>query len=115
ETVISNLILHRVNNGEDNSILSDSEFDYADAEEEKILKKVFLKPFMALSVTCEFKHAVNIDYNVLFNLSKAIYQEENFIENSKKIAQHLAATSTHPNIKEGDLFIVKFEDVRFEN
>lgn len=69
ETVISNLILHRVNNGEDNSILSDSEFDYADAEEEKVLKKVFLKPFMALSVTCEFKHAVNIDYNVLFNLS----------------------------------------------
>ena len=43
EAVINNLILHRINNGEDNSILSNSEFDYADAEEEKVLKKVFLK------------------------------------------------------------------------
>ncbi|MEO7314294.1 MAG: nucleoid-associated protein [Ginsengibacter sp.] len=115
ETVISNLILHRVNNGEDNSILSESEFDYADDEEEKVLKKIFLKPFMAVTVTCEFKHAVNIDYNVLFNLSRKIYEGENFIENSQKMAQHLSASSTHPNIKEGDLFIVKFEDVLFES
>ena len=115
ETVISNLILHRINNGEENSILSDSEFDYADDEEEKLLKKLFLKPFTSLAVTCEFKHAVNIEYNVLFNLSKSIYEEDKFIENSQKIARHLAASSTHPNIKEGDLFIVKYEDILFES
>jgi hypothetical protein len=115
ETVISNLILHRINNGEDNSILSESEFDFAEEEEEKVLKKIFLKPFTAMSTTCEFKHAVNIEYNVLFNLSKKIYEGENFIENSQKIAQHLSDCSTHPNIKEGDLFILKFEDVLFES
>ena len=115
ETIINHLIMHRIKNGEENSILSESEFDYADDEEEKVLKKIFLKPFMAVTVTCEFKHAVNIDYNVLFNLSRKIYEGENFIENSQKMAQHLSASSTHPNIKEGDLFIVKFEDVLFES
>ena len=44
-----------------------------------------------------------------------MFEGANFIETSKNIAQHLISTSTHPNIKEGDLFIVKFEDVRFEN
>ncbi|MEO6683993.1 MAG: hypothetical protein ABIN48_14310 [Ginsengibacter sp.] len=115
ETVISNLILHRVKRADEKSILSDSEFDYADDDEEKILKKIFLKPFTALSTTCEFKHAVDINYNVLFNLSKAVFEGENFIENTQKIAQHLHDCSSHPNIKEGDLFIVKFDDILFEN
>ena len=45
ESIISHLIMHRIKNGEENSVLSESEFEYADEEEEKVLKKIFLKPF----------------------------------------------------------------------
>ena len=43
ESIISHLIMHRIKNGEENSVLSESEFEYADEEEEKVLKKIFLK------------------------------------------------------------------------
>lgn len=114
-TLIRNLILHRSGSENDNSILNDAGIQIAE-EEEAVFKKALLKPFVSHIQTYEFKHEVGIGYNVLFNLSKNLFEEkEDFVSISKDILRHLIASSTHPNIKSGDLFIAKFDGIKIDN
>lgn len=115
ETTIQKLILHRVLSAESEAVINDSLVDNLGDEEENVFKKVLLNPFLSHAQTFEFKHDVNIDYNVLFNLSKKIYHGENYIEKTEEIVRHLISASKHPNIKDGDLFIAKFDDIKFDN
>ena len=51
--------------------------------------------------------------NPLFRYCESIFQDNiPFLENSIKIAQYLFDLSTHPNIKTGDLFVVRFSNLR---
>jgi len=115
ETVIRKLILHRVRSEESKSIISADLLDYSNQDEEILLKKVFLKPFISHSQTFEFGHEIDLDYNVLFNLTRSIYEGNDFVEQSGNIAQHLISSSKHHNIKDGDLFIVKFDEIKLNN
>ncbi len=92
-----------------NSRLSDPE----EEREVETLRKLLLKPFANHSETFEFTHQVDLSYNVLFNIAKDLHEEADFVEQSKHIHQHLVAVSTHPHIKDGDLFIAKFENIKF--
>ena len=60
-------------------------------------------------------HDVDLKMNVLFNLAKDIYEEESFLMRSQDIHQHLKSVSKHPNIKDGDLFIIKFDNIQMDN
>lgn len=115
-SLFRNLILHRAGGSEDeNSVISEKEINI-DPEEEAIFKKALLKPFTSISQTYEFKHEVGIGYNVLFNLSKNLFEEkEDFLTISQDILRHLIASSTHPNIKGGDLFIAKIDGIKLNN
>lgn len=115
ETIIRNLILHRISSEESKTIISKDLFDYSNEDEENLLKKVFLKPFVSHSQTFEFGHEIDLDYNVLFNLTRHIYDGNDFIEQSGNIVQHLISSSKHHNIKDGDLFIVKFDEIKLNN
>lgn len=115
ETIIRKLILHRVTSEESKSIISTTLFDYSNEDEESLLKKVFLKPFTSHSQTFEFGHEINLSYNVLFNLTRNIYDGNDFVEESGNIAQHLISSSKHPNIKDGDLFVVNFDEIKLNN
>lgn len=116
ETIIRTLAHHKVSSEGKKSIISDTPFEYSNEDEESVLKKLLLKPFLNNSHTFEFCHEVNLDYNILYNLSKKMYsEEEDFLKLSKNIAQHLISVSKHPNIKEGDLFVAKFEDLKLGN
>lgn len=115
ESVIRNLILHKVTSEESKSIINTNLFDTSNEDEEVFLKKVFLKPFISHSQTFEFGHEISLDYNVLFNLSKSVYDGSDFVEQSGNIAQHLISSSKHHNIKDGDLFIVKFDEIKINN
>jgi len=115
EVIIRKLAHHKISSEERNTIISDTLFDFSNEDEESVLKKLLLKPFTNHATTFEFHHEVDLKYNVLFNLVKNIYLEEEFISNSKDVAQHLVSVSKHPNIKDGDLFIAKFEDVKVGN
>lgn len=81
--------------------------------EEETLKNIFLKPFSETINTYQFKHDVDLELNVLFQLSRKINQEEAIGETHEGIVTHLKNSSRHPNIKEGDLFIVRFGDIMF--
>ena len=84
-------------------------------ENDATLIRLLLKPFTNHSETFEFDHSVALEYNVLFSIAKAVYEEENFVEQSKQIFQHLTAVSTNTNIKDGELFVAKFDDIRLGN
>jgi len=115
DTLIRELILHRVTSAEHNALISDSTVDCSGSDEAAVLKKILLKPFLTHAQTFEFDHDVNIDYNILFRLSKSIFEGEDFTGKSADIARHLIAASKHPNIKDGDLFIARFEGVMLDN
>lgn len=114
---IKNIIYHYINIESDKSILNDNEYKFENGsddiiEEEEILKKIFLKPFTSHYATFEFKHEINLELNPLYTFSQSIRNGDDFIQQSKNICQHLKAVSKHPNIKDGDLFVVKYDDVK---
>lgn len=113
EATITNLIFHRISQESTQSYLSETEFDFAETDEET-LKRIFLKPFLTSSATFEFKHDIDLELNPLFKLSQKMYADEEFIDTSRDIHQHLSSVSKHPNIKDGDLFIVKYNGITFK-
>jgi hypothetical protein len=115
DTIIRNLIYHRVNPDKENSLLSETLYDFTDDDEEVVLKKIFLKPFLSNTTTYEFKHEIDLELNPLYKLSHSIHEGNDFIAQSKNICQHLKTVSKHPNIKDGDLFIMSFDNIIFEN
>lgn len=114
EAVISKISLNRFSR-ENKSIINNRLYDYSGEEEENILKRIMLKPFVSHFQTYEFQHEIDISYNVLFELAKNIYERTDFIEQSAKIIQHLTSSSKHPNIKDGDVFLAKFDDIKMNN
>ncbi len=114
DTSISNLIFHRISM--ENSQLSTSEHHLAgQEEEEEVLKTIFLKPFMNCTSTYEFQHEIDLELNTLFKLSRAVDQDDDFVARSRDIHQHLNTVSKHPNIKDGDLFVIRYQGVQINN
>lgn len=54
-------------------------------------------------------------YNIVYNTVVDIFNGGNFIEDSISIFKYLDSVSTMPTIKDGDIFIVKIEDVLDED
>jgi len=115
ETLISKLIYHRVTVDGERSSLNGTVYNLDNEDEVEILKKVFLKPFISNTSSYEFKHEIDIELNPLFKFSQSIYEGNDFTVQSKNICQYLLTVSKHPNIKDGDLFILKFDDIRLNN
>jgi hypothetical protein len=115
EAIVRKLIFHRISNDENSNYLSSDLFKFQEEEEEVVLKKIFLKPFLTTTTTYEFKHDIDLELNPLYKLSKSIYEDGDFIGVSKNIHQHLKSVSKHPNIKDGDLFIVQYSDIKMGN
>jgi len=115
DTIIRDLIYHRITIDNDSSVLNDALYDFSNDEEEIVLKKIFLKPFLSVAATYEFTHEIDIDLNPLFKLAESISEGSDFISQSKNICLYLKTVSKHPNIKDGDLFIMKFDNINFNN
>ncbi|HOZ50525.1 MAG TPA: nucleoid-associated protein [Chitinophagaceae bacterium] len=111
ESVLRELIYHKISVNEAESVYSDGIYTYQNVDEMEIMKKIFLKPFLSNTTTYEFTHGIDIDLNVLFKLAKDIQNGNDFVQVSKQIGQHLQMVSKHPNIKDGDLFVVKIDQI----
>ena len=105
---IRELFFQKIKEEQEDQYLLQNEFSPA---EEETLKNIFLKPFTQTSTTYEFKHDVDLELNVLFQLSRKIRDEDAIGDTFEGIVSHLRSNSRHPNIKEGDLFIVRFSEV----
>ncbi len=88
--------------------LTQEEFSPSD---EEMLKTIFLKPFTSVTNTYRFTHDVDLNLNVLYNLSREVKNNESLGNLHEGIISHLRTSSRHPNIKEGELFIIRFTDI----
>ena len=109
---IETYTLHRISIDLAKNIINEKAFAPKSDEENDVLKRIFLRPFISSSTTYEFKHDVDIDLNTLLKLSNDIQNGDNFALKSINIHQHLKSVSKHPNIKDGDLFVVKFKHLQ---
>lgn len=111
ETIVKEVIYHQISNDERRVSISNQVVDFDNEWNNEVIKKIFLKPFSLLVNTFEFKHEIDIELNPLYKISKSIFENDNFVEKTKDVFQHLKTVSKHPNIKDGDLIIIKYEDV----
>ncbi len=105
---ISELFLKKIKEEPAHQHLLQKEFS---PSEEEILKNIFLKPFTTTINTYQFTHDVDLELNVLFQMSRHIHQNSSIAEFYEGIVSHLRTSSRHPNIKEGELFIMYFKDL----
>lgn len=110
QAVAENLIFHRVSTDDANTQLNTEEIDISNEEENVLIKNIFLKPFLSSGATWEFKDA---HANTLNTLAKDLQADGNFVIGSVNICKHLKSVSTHPNIKDGDVFVIRFADVTY--
>ena len=105
---IQELFFKKIKEEPEKAFLLQNEFSPA---EEELLKNIFLKPFEGITTTYQFKHEVDLDLNVLYQLSKKTMVEKSLEATQEGIISHLRASSRHPNIKEGELFMVRFSEL----
>lgn len=111
QAVADKLIFHRLSTDEANTQLNTEETDISNEEENGLIKNIFLKPFLSAGATWQFK---DTDSNPLCALAKELHADGNFVIGSVNICKHLKSVSTHPNIKDGDVFVIRFADVVYD-
>lgn len=115
-TYIAKATLQRVGNklSEELSYSTNEEIPFTE-EEEDLLKSFFLRSIKSSFDLMKFTHHISLDYNAVYdNSSKFFQQEISFIEYSNNILNHLYEKSNHPQIKTGELFIILFKDLKFQ-
>ncbi|MBL7953066.1 MAG: nucleoid-associated protein [Flavobacteriales bacterium] len=110
---VEEFALHHIGGGAVENTYSDYTAILKGDEEQVFLRKLFLKPFSQMAATAEFAHPVGLEYNVLYNLSKEAQAGRDLVECSVDIAKHLVAVSRHYNIKGGDLYVARLNNVGF--
>jgi hypothetical protein len=115
ETAIENIIVHKIGNSKEPTILSDEEVKFDPENDEFILKSFLLKAFSSQTETYTFAHPVNLGLNPVMKCCTDIFLKQDFIKVSIDIAKYLEQASRHPNIKAGELFIARLDKVLFEN
>lgn len=110
------VIVHRVGNKlRDEGIIFSKQNIELDKGIKDLLLNYFLSPFKGLEFY-NFTHLTDLRYNEVFNFSRTILNSANsIIESSNEIAKHLYEVSTHPQVKGGELYIVRFKDILIED
>lgn len=110
EAYIDKMICHRFSLDKQKCLINHKDIDMGRFDQ-TFLKEFFIKPFNREKVQYSFAHSIDLKYNIVYNTVIDIFQGGNFVENSIAIFKYLDSVSTLPNIKGGDIFIVKIEDV----
>jgi hypothetical protein len=113
---LQQVIVHKVGNpsrGEDLK-LSMNPLTLNDEIVSKLLTKYFLAPFNENELY-HFTHLSDIEMNEVYTFVRRIFEDrESFTQQSALLAQFLYGKSTHVKVKEGEFYVVMFDDVPFE-
>lgn len=117
-TQITSLSLHKIGNKSRNEkiVLTQNPYNLTD-EITPLLKEFFFKPFRDKEENYfQFAHDVDLDYNDMFIWSKNIFEDPTRIhEISRQITKHLYEQSSHPHIKNGEVYVTYLENVSIDN
>ncbi len=88
-----------------------------DEKKEEDLVPFLLNPIKKNLEINRFTHYTEkLEFNVLYNHCKQLFDGEvDFIDFSHEALSHLYEKSLHPQIKSGEVFIVMFENLQFED
>lgn len=114
EAYIDKMICHRFSLDKHKCLINHIDMDMAKLDQ-AFLKDFFIKPFNREKVQYSFVHSVDLKYNIVYNTVVDIFNGGDFIDDSISIFKYLDSVSTMPTIKDGDIFIVKIEDVLDED
>lgn len=118
QTRIDRLSVHSVGNktnGEELQ-LSKSLLDIDETNTRELLLKFFLPPFSSPEFYSFTFSNGDCTMNPLYNYASMIFDNPDTLhENSINIARHLFETSTHPQIKPGDLFVAYLDDITIDD
>ena len=110
---LKKLIIHRVGNktSDEGYKLSDEVIDMkSDPDLARILTDYFLKPFEQTPFY-NFTHASSLDLNEAHSLaSKMFGNGAAFVKSSQEIGKILYGYSTHPKIRNGELYVAYFKN-----
>ncbi len=110
EAYIDKMICHRFSLDKNKCLINHRDMDMEKLDQ-IFLKDFFIKPFNREKIQYSFVHSIDLRYNIVYNTVIDIFNGGDFIENSISIFKYLDSVSTLPTIKDGDIFIVKIEDV----
>jgi hypothetical protein len=114
---LQQVVIHKVGNptrGEELQ-LSDEPLHIEDEIVSRLLTKYFLGPFNENELY-QFTHLSDLALNEVYVYVCRMFEErDSFIEQSKLLAGFLHSKSTHSRVKEGELYIARFDKVPFEN
>lgn len=115
ETVIQQCIIHRVGNKNSDEGVDLSENATTLSQELKVtLIKYFLQNFESKEEAWHFIHVDDVKFNEVCSYASELFEGADFVVISKKIAKLLYESSIYPNIKGGELFVVKLSNVNYE-
>lgn len=111
ETKIQDFCLHRIGNkvADEGFKLSSSTISI-EKELKNLLIHYFVSPFKSEKYY-NLSHSTDLGLNEVYNyVSKIFENPHNLYDQSVNLAKHLYDQSTHPNIKEGEFYVVYFKD-----
>lgn len=114
---IQKLIVHRVGNKTHNETLrlSDNLLNLTNERLKDLLIQYFLKPMMKSELYRFTFSNKDFKLNPIYQFAHSIFEDGGDFKNiSIDVAKYLFDTSTHPNIKKGDLFFASFKNVAIE-
>ncbi len=118
QALIKYIVAHRLNHGENAGLmLSDELIEDISDYDKKLLFRYFMTGIMSQNEVFKFTFS-NLDHtlNPIYQLCKSLFIDESaLVDISRSIAKHLFHNSSHPNIKSGDLSIVIFDSVLYED
>lgn len=110
EAYIDKMICHRFSLDKQKCLINHKDMDMEKLDQ-TFLKEFFVKPFNREKVQYSFVHSIDLKYNIVYNTVLYIFNGGDFINSSISIFKYLESVSTLPTIKDGDIFIVKIEDI----
>lgn len=114
---IKNLIIHKVGNKskDENCIVSNNLINIDEELATNIINYCFT-PFSKQVEILKFHHHSDLNLNPLYSFSKKLFNNDKLFQQiSENILDHLYNQSNHPHIKIGELVIVYFSDMIFED
>ncbi|MCF8274579.1 MAG: nucleoid-associated protein [Flavobacteriaceae bacterium] len=112
---ISKFIIHKVGNkfNDTKNAFSGKLVDFDEASYDLMLP-FLLRPFASVVQSYRFNHHSNIALNEINSYSNQIFNDDDaFIDVSKHIVTHLYEQSNSSQIKAGDVLVVMFEGIEF--
>jgi len=118
EASLDEVSVHHIGNASQNELyaLSDHPLALKDDILPTLLLQYFLKPFEKANEVYRLAHnSGDLELNEVFHFVSQVFSDGGkFHEVSQLIAKHLYNVSNHPNIKPGELYVVRFNQVQIE-